>query len=96
MIHLLGTILPAILLLQTVDDRNIMISRTAVHQFKTLVAERFRSISITPQVDNHRLIVAINDEVSDIVVVMTLGIVSAFRCHKPAFIARHHNLRVSR
>ena len=56
MTHLLGTILPAILLLQTIDDRHIMISRTAVHQFETLVAERLGSISITPQVDDNRLI----------------------------------------
>jgi hypothetical protein len=39
MVHLVGTILLAILLLQSVDNRHIVISRTAVHQFKTLVAE---------------------------------------------------------
>ena len=94
MIYLLGTILPAILLLQTIDDRNVVISRTAVHQLKTLVAERLRCIGITAQVDNHRLIVVINDKVADIVVVMAFGIVTAFRCYKPVLVARHHNLRV--
>ena len=94
MIHFLGTILPAILLLQTIDDRNIVISRTAVHQLEALVAKRLRSISITTQVDDHRLIVVINDEVSDIIVVMAFGIVSAFRRHKPVLVARHHNLGI--
>ena len=94
MAHLVGTIFPAILLLQAIDDGNIVLGRTAVHQFKTLVAERFRGIGITPQVYDHRLIVVIDNKVTDVVVIMAFGITAAFCSHKPVLVARHHNLRV--
>ena len=86
MAHLICTILPAILLLQAIYHRHIVISRTAVHQLETAVAKRLRGIGVSAQVDDDRLLLVIDDEVADVIMIMALGIVATLGSKKSVLI----------